>query len=89
LTLRYSLEDALAPFRNTDEEVFVIGGAELFKEAMGQMDRFYLTVIDRNFEGDVCLPQFDLNKFDLTSEIKNKNEDFEYYFRDYQRNLSI
>lgn len=38
------------------EEVFVIGGAQLYAEALGHADRLLLTEIDADFEGDTFMP---------------------------------
>lgn len=40
----------------------MIGGAEIFKLAWPQMDRLYLTLVHKKFEGDVHFPEFDLKK---------------------------
>lgn len=42
-----------------DEEIFVIGGAELYREAMLRADRLYLTEVHRAFEGDAFFPEYD------------------------------
>ena len=42
-----------------DAEVFVIGGAQLYSEALLCADRLYLTEIDREFAGDVYFPAID------------------------------
>ena len=54
-----SLESALAACRG-DDEVFVIGGAELFAAALPRADRIYLTLVDADVAGDVLMPEFDL-----------------------------
>jgi len=40
-----------------DDEVFVIGGEQLFREALDVADRIYLTCIDKEFEGDSHFPE--------------------------------
>ncbi|WP_420802048.1 dihydrofolate reductase [Tumebacillus flagellatus] len=40
-------------------DLFVIGGAELFREVLPQAERMYITVIRHTFEGDVVFPEFD------------------------------
>jgi dihydrofolate reductase len=63
-----TLEDALsapiqdAPGMKTDE-IFVIGGGEIYKQALPLADRIYLTVIDRDYEGDAFFPDFSGLKF--------------------------
>ncbi len=54
---------------NTEKEVFVIGGAEVFKEAMKFADNIYLTLIHDYFTGDTFFPDIDEHLFDLTERI--------------------
>ena len=51
-----------------DEEIFVIGGAELYNIALPAADRIYVTEIDHEFDADVFFPEFEEEKFDK-SEI--------------------
>ena len=41
------------------DEAFIIGGAELYSEAMPFADRFYLTRVHAEVEGDTFLQSFD------------------------------
>lgn len=54
-TLANSLEDAIRKVGNA-EEIFIIGGADLYRQAMPIADRLYLTEIDQDFHGDVFFP---------------------------------
>jgi len=51
----HSLSDALESSRG-DSEVFVIGGAEVYRDALPLVDRIYLTELQADFEGDVWFP---------------------------------
>src|SRR6188768_2984929 len=42
-----------------EKELFIIGGAEIFKLALPIANRLYLTEIKANMEGDVFFPEFD------------------------------
>jgi dihydrofolate reductase len=42
-----------------DNEVFVIGGEEIFRLAMAHADRIYLTIVQAEFEGDTFMPSID------------------------------
>ena len=57
-TVAHSLEEALQICEG-QEEVFVIGGAEIYKQALPLADRIYLTRVDADFEGDTFLPALD------------------------------
>jgi dihydrofolate reductase len=51
-----SLEAALALCKDEDE-VFIVGGAEIYRQSIPLTDRIYLTVIDQEFEGDSFFPE--------------------------------
>jgi dihydrofolate reductase len=53
----HSLDRALALAEGT--EVFVIGGAELFRQALPRADKIYLTRIDMSVPGDAFFPELD------------------------------
>lgn len=54
----HSLDNAIEACRD-DEEIFVIGGAELYAQALPHANRIYLTVVDADVEGDTCMPELD------------------------------
>jgi len=51
----HSLDAAVAACRG-DDEIFVIGGADLFRLALPRADRLYFTVVDIEPEGDTMMP---------------------------------
>ena len=55
-TVVHSLEEAVMLFPK-DEEVFVIGGAQIYAEALPLARRFYLTRVFRAYEGDTKFPR--------------------------------
>jgi len=55
-TLASSLADAVAQAADADE-VFVIGGAQLYRQALPLASRLYLTEIEQDFDGDVFFPE--------------------------------
>ena len=55
-TLASSLEEAIRKAGDA-VEVFVIGGAELYRQALPLADRLYLTAIEESFDGDVFFPE--------------------------------
>jgi dihydrofolate reductase len=56
--IAHSLTDALQA-ASGDDEVFVIGGAELFREALPIATRIHLTVVDAEPDGDTFMPELD------------------------------
>ena len=66
-----SVEDGLALCKGEDE-VFIGGGAEIYKLAMPLTDRIYLTIIHHTFEADTFFPEIDKKEWK-----EAKREDFE------------
>ena len=83
-----SLEAALAACR-ADEEVFIIGGASVYKQAMPLADKLYITHIDEIPEkADAFFPMIDPLDWDIMDhEFHGMDEKhpFTYRFVDYQR----
>jgi dihydrofolate reductase len=71
-TVVHSLEDALALFADSDEQVFIIGGGEIFKQATELCDRVYLTQIHQAITGDVYFPI--LNDLCFTETFRQRFE---------------
>ncbi len=46
------------------EEIFVIGGATIYKEFLPFSDKLYLTEVDKTTTADVFFPNFDKEKYD-------------------------
>jgi len=72
----------------SDDEIIVIGGAEIYDLFFPYADRLYITYIDHSFEGDTYLKELDLSNWDLISKekgIKNEDNPYDYYFLQYDR----
>ena len=65
-TVVRSLEEAIALFP-TEEEVFVIGGAQIYALALNVADRFYLTRVGHDYEGDTSFPTWNESEWRLIS----------------------
>ena len=77
----HSLEAALASATN-DDEVFVIGGAELYRAALPAADRIYLTTVDATPEGDTLMPDFDIREWrEISSESFKADEKHAHDYR--------
>lgn len=50
-----SVEEALS-LCSAEQEVFIVGGAEIYRLAMPLTDRIYLTIVHREFEADAYFP---------------------------------
>ena len=59
-----SLEGALRLARD-DDEVFVGGGAGVYRQTLDLADRMYLTLLPDDFEGDTCFPHYDESDWEV------------------------
>lgn len=85
----HSLDEALKIFENKNEEVFIIGGAEIYKQAIEKIDKLYITEIDGEFpEADTFFPIIDKEIWKETKKenhTKDETNPYEYAFVIYER----
>jgi len=55
----HDLDNAIALARQEDDEPFVLGGAEIYRQALPRITRMYLTEIDEEHAGDTFFPDVD------------------------------
>jgi len=81
-----SLEEALelCEHERTTDEVFIVGGAEIYRQAMPLTDKMYLTIINQEFEdADTFFPEIDDNQWQLENVEHHKNDEknpYDYSF---------
>ena len=73
----YSIDNAIK-FVNSNEEVVVIGGAEIYRQLLPFVEKMYITKIDKTFEGDTFFPEIDYNNWNIIESKKNCTNDVEY-----------
>ncbi|MBT2582110.1 dihydrofolate reductase [Planococcus sp. ISL-109] len=54
----HNLDDAIKLAETEHDEVMVIGGEQIFREALPVADRLYITLIHRPFSGDTFFPEY-------------------------------
>ncbi|NEV93832.1 dihydrofolate reductase [Psychroflexus sp. YR1-1] len=76
----HSLEDALKVSYDQDD-VFIIGGGEIYKQAMPYADKIELTRVHDTFDADAYFPEIDESKWKLIqSEYHEKDERHKHDF---------
>ena len=68
-----------------DEEVFIIGGASIYKYFIPYADKLYLTEINDEKEADVYFPEFNHDDFVKEEVEKRVENEIEYTFAVYTR----
>lgn len=87
-TVLNSIEDLLEYSQQKNDEIFVIGGAEIFKLILPSADKLYLTRIYDEFEGDTFFPVLNMEEWTLLSHekgIKDEKNPYDYEFMIYER----
>nr|AIA15943.1 Dihydrofolate reductase [uncultured bacterium]AIA17985.1 Dihydrofolate reductase [uncultured bacterium] len=75
-----SIDQALASL-SPEEDVYVIGGAGIFKEAVNKADIMDVTHIYKEYPGDVYFPDIDWTKWEKVSEDPREEFNFVTYKR--------
>jgi dihydrofolate reductase len=89
-TIVHSLADAVRTAETENyKEAFVIGGGEIFTEAMKVADKIYLTRVDAVLEGDAFFPEIDTTQWQMISEnsfAADSKHAYAYHFQLWERN---
>ncbi|MBQ2993433.1 MAG: dihydrofolate reductase [Alistipes sp.] len=76
----HSLDEAFEMFEPS-EEVFVIGGAQIYEQALSKADRILLTIVHRPYEGDTSFPTIDPSVWEECSRERfERGEEFDAPF---------
>ena len=73
-----SLEAALDAAKGVDE-VMIIGGMSLYKQALPLANRLYMTLVHTELEGDAWFPEFDTRQWDQAERIDHEADDINGY----------
>ena len=83
-----SIEPIIEKYKDSEEEIFICGGASIYKQFLPYADKLYLTEIDASdSEADTFFPEFDKEEWNKTLLEHNnqKNIDFNMYL--YERKV--
>jgi dihydrofolate reductase len=86
ITIVRSLDEVLKKFSGQD--VFIIGGAEIYAQSMSLADKIFLTRIYHLFEGDSFFPAIDERIWKVKREEMHEPDEknpYRYAFIDYER----
>lgn len=70
----HGFDEAIA-MAKADSEVFIAGGAEVFREAASGADRMYITLVHAHIEGDVFFPDVDWSEWTLVENERHEADD--------------
>ena len=73
----YSLDEAFEKLKN--EDVFVCGGASIYRQTVNRVDKLYITEVDMTPDGDVFFPDIDKSIWQETSRENHDGYSFIQY----------
>ena len=62
-----NLENLIEKYKNSEEELVVIGGSKVYNYFLNVVDKMVISVIQNEYHGDTYFPGFDITKFKLES----------------------
>tara|TARA_B100000131_G_C18029309_1_gene577769 strand:- start:197 stop:703 length:507 start_codon:yes stop_codon:yes gene_type:complete len=71
-----------------EDEVIIIGGAQIFNETLPMMNRLVLTQVDCEIAGDVFYPEIDMHNFsrkNVSRHLKNEKNQFDFSIDLYEK----
>lgn len=66
---------------NLEEDVYIIGGSQIYDVFLPHTDRLYITHVNKDFEGDTFFPEIDYSKFELVGQDNQGDLSFCVYQR--------
>ena len=83
-----SLDEAIDITKNEEKQIFIVGGSEIYKQALPKTTTLYLTTIHHNFDADTFFPEFVRNEWKVISSEPhqaNENNKYDYTFEVLER----
>ena len=83
-----SIKEAIKFGQKIDEDIFIIGGGNIFEQTMDIADKLEVTEIKTNIEADTFFPKIDPKIWTKTDEIcheKDEKNNFDFCFQTFQR----
>lgn len=83
-----SIKEALKFAKKINEEVFIIGGGNIYEQTMEKADKLEVTLVKTELKADTYFPKIDPKLWKKTNEIfheKDEKNEFDFYFQTYER----
>lgn len=86
IIVTHSLDGALRIAKKKEQDkIFIIGGGQIYQEAMGLADKLYLTVVEGNPEADTFFPDYSQFKRVIWQSEQQESDGFKYRFLELEK----
>jgi len=88
VVITHSLEQAINEAQAINYDIFIIGGGNIYKQAMDLVDELYITEVHHEFDGDTYFPEIDEDEFEeifREHHLKDEKHPYAYSFVTYKR----
>ncbi|WP_339033713.1 dihydrofolate reductase [Spiroplasma endosymbiont of Cantharis rufa] len=79
LEVSNNLKEILERYKDSDEELVIIGGSQIYKSALDYADKLIVSIINEDYQGNIFAPQLDESIFKLINK-KEFSEFITYYY---------
>lgn len=81
VTITNNLITTLETWKEKDEPLFVIGGGQIYQQALPYADAIILSIVKGDYEGDTYFPLFSDDEFQLMRKVEEAAFTVYYYAR--------
>lgn len=75
VTIVHDIDEIIKSYKNSSEEVFIIGGGEIYNLFMPYVDKLYLTKVEKDFDADTFFPQINMNNWEIIHKSDKKTDE--------------
>lgn len=83
-----SIKEAVKFAKKIDENIFIIGGGNVYEQTMEIADRLEVTLVKANLEADTYFPKINPKVWKKTEEVfheKDEKNQYDFYFQTYEK----
>ncbi len=82
----HSFAEVYTKYRDVDEDVFIIGGGEIYRLFFSYAEKMYLTQVNEiHFNADTFFPEIDARNWDVRDLMKIDEDGHQAVIREYIR----
>lgn len=84
-----NIDEIVTEYKNSDEEIFICGGASIYRQFLPYADKLYLTEIDDSEENaDTYFPEFDKDEWNKSFISEHESNDIKFIMYLYDRKVA-